>query len=127
MIKREELCRQIQTIYPDIGECGIDIDADYDEREERWTVTLRKDNKELKTFLEPGDAELCLTGKKCLNLTIEVNQLKDSIERMPVKTPAPNGKEVSKTAVCEKAPELAEHYRMGDEDLPCDDGRTGDG
>ena len=27
--------------------------------------------------------------------------------------------------VCSKAPEWAEHQRLGDDDLPCDDGRAG--
>jgi hypothetical protein len=29
------------------------------------------------------------------------------------------------SAVCRKAPELAEHYRYDDQDQPCDDGRAG--
>lgn len=83
MIDKDELCRQIRKIYPDIGACGIDVDVVHDENEDRWTVMLRKDDKNLKTFLEPGDAELCLSGKQCISLAIEINQLKDSIERMP--------------------------------------------
>lgn len=126
MITKDELCKQIRMIYPDIGVCGIDVSADYDGEMQRWKVTLKKDGKELKTFLEPGDVEFCLQGKQCLSLAIEINQLKDSIERMPGKSPALKGKEVSETAVCEKAPEWNEHYRMGDDDLPCDDGRSGD-
>lgn len=78
----EEICNKIQEIYPDIGECGIDIDVSYDENNGRWTVDLKKDEKKLKTFLEPGDAELCIEGKQCVSLSIEINQLKDSIERM---------------------------------------------
>ena len=30
MIDKAELCSKIVEIYPDIGECGIDIDVDYD-------------------------------------------------------------------------------------------------
>jgi len=127
MVTKEELCRQIRMIYPDIGVCGIDVNADYDGEMMRWTVTLRKDGKELKTFLEPGDVEFCLLGKQCLSLAIEINQLKDSIDRMPGKTPELKRGDTVQTDVCEKAPELAEHYRMGDDDLPCDDGRSGDG
>ena len=127
MITQEELCKQIRMIYPDIGACGIDVNAYYDGEMLRWAVTLKKDGKELKTYLEPGDVEYCLLGKQCLSLAIEINQLKDSIERMPETAPPPKkGGEVPKTDACEKAPELAEHYRMGDDDLPCDDGRSGD-
>ena len=131
MIDKEELCKQIRMIYPDIGKCGIDVAVNYDGQQQRWTVVLKKDDKELKTFLEPGDAENCMMGKQCLSLAVEINQLKDSIERMPERPS--NGELVSETeaekepspAICEKAPDLAEHYRMEDDDMPCDDGRSG--
>jgi hypothetical protein len=80
---KKQLCDKITSIYPDIGECGIDVDVNYDDTNERWTVNLKKDKKELKTFLEPGDADLCMEGKQCVSLAIEINQLKDSIDRMP--------------------------------------------
>ncbi|MBR9980793.1 MAG: hypothetical protein KFF50_07180 [Desulfatitalea sp.] len=83
MISKAELCDKIREIYPDIGECGIDVDVEYDSAQERWVVDLKKDNHELKTFLEEGDAEMCLTGKQCIGLGIEISQLRDSIERMP--------------------------------------------
>ena len=79
----KEICKTIREIYPEIGACGIDINVSFDKDNDRWIVDLKKGKKELKTFLEPGDAELCLEGKQCLSLSIEVNQLKDSIERVP--------------------------------------------
>lgn len=82
-MNKKELCDKIRSLYPDIGECGIDVNVEYDDANDRWTVYLKKDNKELKTFLEPGDADLCMEGKQCVSLGIEINQLKDSIDRMP--------------------------------------------
>ena len=83
MYKKEELCKKIQEIYPDIGECGIDVDVDFDESEKSWVVNLKSGKKALKTYLEDKDADLCMEGKQCVALGIEINQLKDSIERMP--------------------------------------------
>ena len=83
MQKQDELCEKIKQIYPEIGECGINVNVMFDDNNERWVVDLKKDEKELKTFLEPGDAELCMQGKQCVSLGIEINQLKDSIERLP--------------------------------------------
>ncbi len=80
---KKDLCDKIRTLYPDIGECGIDVNVAYDDANDRWTVHLKKDKKELKTFLEPDDADLCMEGKQCMSLGIEINQLKDSIDRMP--------------------------------------------
>jgi hypothetical protein len=82
MISKEELCKKIIEIYPDIGQCGVDVNVDYDNEQARWVVNLKKDNHKLKTFLEDGDAELCLAGKQCVSLGIEIAQLRDNIQRM---------------------------------------------
>ncbi len=83
MIDKTELCEKIVEIYPDIGECGIDIEVNYDAAQQRWVVGLEKDHHHVKTFLEKGDAELCLMGKQCVSLGIEISQLKDTAERYP--------------------------------------------
>lgn len=82
-MEKEDLCSKIIELYPDIGECGINVNVKYDDANDRWQVNLKKDNTEMKTFLEPSDAELCIEGKQCVSLGIEINQLKDTIERFP--------------------------------------------
>lgn len=79
MIDKNKLCDKIIELYPDIGECGIDINVDYDEEQKTWVVDLKKDHHELKTFLESGDAESCMEGKQCVSLGIEIAQLRDNI------------------------------------------------
>ena len=83
MYDKAELCEKIRTIYPDIGECGIDIDVNYDQDQKSWVVYLKKDKHELKTFLEESDAKRCLLGEKCVGLGIEIAQLRANIERIP--------------------------------------------
>ena len=82
MIDKEELCKKIADIYPDIGRCGIEVQVEYDETQKRWVVDLKKNGQELKTFLEDGDAERCLEGIQCVSLGIEIAQLRGNIERM---------------------------------------------
>ena len=82
MLNKQELCKKIRTIYPDIGECGIDVDVQYDDAQKRWVVNLKKNGHQLKTFLEAGDAEKCMDGKQCVSLGIEIAQLRGNIERM---------------------------------------------
>jgi hypothetical protein len=82
MIDRKELCKKVRELYPDIGECGIDVDAEYDAREKAWAVHLKKGDRKLKTFLEEGDAEKCMLGQKCVGLGIEIAQLRTNIERL---------------------------------------------
>ena len=83
MYDKEELCRKITELYPDIGECGIDIQVEFDGDQKTWVVDLKKNKYELKTFLEEGDAEKCMEGKQCVSLGIEIAQLRSNIERMP--------------------------------------------
>jgi hypothetical protein len=82
MIDRKELCEKIRQLYPDVGECGIDVEAEYDPAEKTWVVHLKKGGYKLKTFLEEGDAEKCMLGQKCVELGIEIAQLRANIERM---------------------------------------------
>jgi hypothetical protein len=82
MIDKRALCEKIQQLYPDIGECGIDVYAEYDSAQKSWVVHLRKGSYKLKTFLEDGDAEKCMLGQKCVGLGLEIAQLRANIERM---------------------------------------------
>ena len=82
MYNKKELCEKIKGIYPDIGECGIDVDVEYDEGKKAWIVDLKKDNHELKTHLEPAEADQCMEGQQCVSLGLQVAQLKANIERM---------------------------------------------
>lgn len=83
MYDKKELCRKITEMYPDIGECGIDLDVEYDKEKKAWVVDLKKDKHELKTHLEPKEADDCMDGKQCVSLGIQIAQLRQNIERMP--------------------------------------------
>jgi hypothetical protein len=82
MIDKKELCEKIRELYPDIGECGIDVDVEYDEAQKAWVVDLRRGEQKLKTYLEHSDADSCMLGKKCVGLGIEIAQLRGNIERL---------------------------------------------
>ncbi|MFH0726758.1 MAG: hypothetical protein V2B19_10480 [Pseudomonadota bacterium] len=82
MITKAELCEKIKSIYPDIGECGVNIEVDFDEIQRAWVVDLKKGGHELKTYLEPEDADLCMAGRQCVGLSIQIAQLRSNIDRM---------------------------------------------
>ena len=82
MIEKQTLCEKIRKLYPDIGECGLDLDVEYDQDQKAWVVDLKKDKHELKTYLEDGDAEMCMDDKQCVSLGIEIAQLRDNIKQM---------------------------------------------
>ena len=77
MYDKAEICDKIKTIYPDIGECGIDVEVDYDEDQESLVVYLRKGSKQVKHYLPNEDADACLLGQQCVALGVEVAQLRD--------------------------------------------------
>jgi hypothetical protein len=80
MLDKNELCDKIQQLYPEIGDCGIDLTVDYDKRQNAWVVDLKKDNHELKHFLEDPDATACMAGKQCVALGLEIAQLVKNIK-----------------------------------------------
>jgi len=71
----KELCDKIRSIYPEIGECGINVNVDYDQGKKTWVVDLKKDERHLVTYLEPQDADACMEGKQCVHLGLQVSQL----------------------------------------------------
>jgi uncharacterized protein (UPF0335 family) len=77
MYDKAEICDKIKSIYPDIGECGIDVKVDYDQDQDSLVVYLRKDNKEVKHYLPNEDADACLLGQQCVALGVEIAQLRD--------------------------------------------------
>ncbi len=88
MIDKKQLCAKISELYPDIGECGIDLDVEYDEDKQAWIVDLKRGQFELKTYLEDGDADKCMLGQQCVSLGIEIAQLRTNIERLKEDTAA---------------------------------------
>lgn len=80
MHDKKELCDKISEIYPEIGQCGINVDVDWNEGKKAWVVDLKKDEHELTTHLEPEDADGCMEGKQCVSLGLQIAQLKANIE-----------------------------------------------
>ncbi len=80
MHNKQELCETITSMYPDIGVCGIDINVDFDDDQDSWVVELKKDNHELKHYLEVPDADNCMDNKQCVSLGLEIAQLRKNIE-----------------------------------------------
>ncbi|SDO35810.1 hypothetical protein [Desulforhopalus singaporensis] len=80
MYDKKQLCEKITSIYPDIGQCGIDIDVDFDNKERAWVVRLVKDSHKLSHYLDLPEADDCMDGKKCVSLGLEIAQLRKNVE-----------------------------------------------
>ncbi len=80
---KRALCEKIQEIYPEIGQCGIDVDVEYDEEKGSWVVHLSQAGQKLDTYLESQEAEACMIGKQCVSLGIQVSELARNIKERP--------------------------------------------
>jgi hypothetical protein len=83
MHDKKELCEKIRTIYPEVGECQIDVDVEYDEEKKSYVVGLKHAEKQLKTHLEPEDADACMEGKQCVSLGTQIGQMVANIKKKP--------------------------------------------
>ncbi len=82
MYTNDQLCEKIRTLYPDIGECGIDLNVEYSLNNISWVADLKKDNNHLCTFIDPDDTKACMEGKQCIGLGLQIYQLMDNINNM---------------------------------------------
>ena len=82
MIDNARLCEKIRELYPDVGQCGIDVDVNYDDGQKAWVVNLKKDQRQLRHYLEDTDADLCMQGRQCVSLGLEIAQLRDNIGQL---------------------------------------------
>ena len=80
MYNERELCEKIRSLYPDIGQCGLDVQVSWNEPEKTWLVHLEKGTHTLEHFLETKDADTFMAGKQCVSLGLEIAQLKKNIE-----------------------------------------------
>jgi hypothetical protein len=80
MYDKKELCDRIRSLYPEIGECGIEVNVEFDENKKVWAVDLKKENHHLKTYLEPLDAKTCIEGQQCVSLGLQIAQLVANIK-----------------------------------------------
>ena len=74
MVSKEALCEKIHEIYPQIGECDIDLNVNWDKERKAWAVDFKKGVHRIKHYLEDEDAAVCLDGKQCVSLGMEFGQ-----------------------------------------------------
>ena len=81
MVTKQELCKKIQEVHPDIGVCGIDFTVEFDNKARAWVVDFNHGNQHLRTFVEDNEADSCLTKDRCLSLALQISQLRVNFEK----------------------------------------------
>ncbi len=82
MYQKNQICEKITTLFPKIGKCGIDVNVEFDQKNNAWAVRLKKNYQELTTFLEPEDANACMENRQCIGLGLQIHQLRDNIKQL---------------------------------------------
>ena len=70
---------KIKALYPDMVRYQVHVDSAYDDSQNIWRVKFSKGKYVLETVLEATDVELLMSGKRCLSLTVELQQMSDSL------------------------------------------------
>jgi hypothetical protein len=76
----KELSEKISQLHPEISACGMAMHVTYEKREQSWVVHLKKGIHCLDHFLDLMDADMCIGGKQCASLGLEIAQLQSNIE-----------------------------------------------
>ena len=79
---KTELCEKIKEIYPELGECGINLNVNFNEEKKAWIVELKKDKQALTTHLETDEANKCMEGKQCISLGLQIGMLAENIKKL---------------------------------------------
>ncbi|CAB1061556.1 hypothetical protein D1BOALGB6SA_6331 [Olavius sp. associated proteobacterium Delta 1] len=74
MYSKADLCDKIHELYPQSGECHIDLKVDWDNERNAWAVDFKKGVHRIKHYLEDEDAAACMEGKQCVSLGLEIGQ-----------------------------------------------------
>ena len=69
-----DVCGQIISLYPDLGECGDEVSVSWDSENEAWAVDFVVKGRQIRHYLEDDDAVACIFGKECIGMGIEFAQ-----------------------------------------------------
>ena len=76
----DKLKKKIREFHPEISQNGMDLRVTWEEAGKRFALRLAKAGEEVGAYLDQKDADDCLSGKKCVNLAVQVTQLIAELE-----------------------------------------------
>ena len=71
---------KVLEMYPQIAKHGVVSSLVFDEDRKVYTLTLKKEHHELKTFIDPKDATACMDGRECVHLGIQIGEFLKNFE-----------------------------------------------
>jgi hypothetical protein len=74
------LHEKIREFHPELDRNNVDLSLTWDEANKRYALQLSRIGKAVGAYLDQKDADECMSGKKCLNLAVQVTQLLAELE-----------------------------------------------
>lgn len=74
MVNKNELCKKISAMYPELGSCDHDLVVAWDEINHSWAVDFELNGAKIRHYLENADASACIIGGQCVGMGIEFGQ-----------------------------------------------------
>jgi hypothetical protein len=81
MTTQQELCSTIESIYPQLGACGVDFDVEFSHEVKAWVVKYERGGHALRTYVEVGESDACVDENMCVPLGLQVGQLQANFEK----------------------------------------------
>ncbi len=83
MYDKKELCERIKSIFPHVGDYGVDFDVERDALENRWQIRMKKGEKEYSAWIDEKEAGLCMEENTCIGLLADIAQFRVAVENRP--------------------------------------------
>ena len=76
MLTNKQVCNRLSSLYPDFGQCGENLDVNWDEDNQAWTVEFKYNGGKIRHYLEDEDAAACIIEDQCVGMGIEFGQFR---------------------------------------------------
>jgi hypothetical protein len=81
MITSRDICKALENVDHQLGQCGRDFDVYRDRKNKAWVLDYHNNKYHLATFLDENDVNLCLDDNKCLSVSFETTQLRHNFKK----------------------------------------------
>ena len=76
MLTNKQVCDQLSSLYPDFGQCGENLDVNWDGDNQAWAVEFEYNGSKIRHYFENEDAAACIIEDRCVGMGIEFGQFR---------------------------------------------------
>ena len=76
MLNNKSICRKVQEIFPEKGQCGKDMKVEYSKKHNTYLLNYKENGEKKKTFLDIDETSMCIEKERCIDFGFQVNQIR---------------------------------------------------